>query len=125
MTEQENFEAWLTSGIKGKPFPKNEDGNYLHVNWQIQWMAWQAAIASRAGLEEDNRLLREQNDMLDKELAIREQKPMPIEKAEEIAYRTASRYTHKPDVSFKAYTFLSQTLEDFVRNIERLHGIGD
>lgn len=54
----------------------------------------------------------------------REPQPMPLGKAEELAHRTASRYTHKSDRSFTAYTFLPHTLEDFVRKIEKHHGIG-
>ena len=54
----------------------------------------------------------------------REPQPMPLGKAEELAHRTASRYTHKSDRSFTAYTFLPHTLNDFVRKIEQHHGIG-
>lgn len=85
MTEQEKFEAWLTGGIKGKPFPKNEDGNYLHMNWQIQWMAWQAAIASR--------------------------EPMTENEMKQVISETSALARFK--------------YQDFVRAIERFHGIGD
>jgi hypothetical protein len=59
-----------------------------------------------------------------RQAAIASREPMPLEKAEEFAHRTASRYTHKSDKGFTAYTFLPHTLEDFVRKIERFHGIG-
>lgn len=73
---------------------------YLHTSSTCgDWDAWQAAIASRA--------------------------PMPLEKAEALAHRTASRYTHKSERSFTAYTFLPHTLEDFVLKVERFHETGE
>lgn len=47
MTEQEKFEAWYKSGWSAKPFEKNANNQYVQVHLQIQWLAWQAAIASR------------------------------------------------------------------------------
>lgn len=37
---------------------------------------------------------------------------------ETIAHRTASRYSHRSDPSFIAYTFLPHTLEDFVNKLQ-------
>jgi hypothetical protein len=50
-------------------------------------------------------------------------KPLSDEQYTEIAHRTASRYTHRSDTQFVAYTFLPHTLEDFVRKIEAARGI--
>jgi len=100
MTEQENFEAWVKNPhMLDKSTSPDDCGKYTHP-WTIgAWKGWQEAIASR--------------------------EPMPLEKAEEIAHIRASRYTHKSDKGFTAYTFLPHTLEDFVRKIERFHGIGE
>jgi hypothetical protein len=50
-------------------------------------------------------------------------KPLSDEQYTEIAHGTASRYTHRTDPQFVAYTFLPHTLKDFVRKIEAAHGI--
>jgi hypothetical protein len=96
MTEQEKFEAYANT--QGYSVEKDDQGLYRSVETFCHHCTWQAAIASR--------------------------EPMPLEKAEEIAHRTASRYTHKSDKSFTAYTFLPHTLNDFVRMLEKHHGIG-
>jgi len=38
----------------------------------------------------------------------------------DLAHRIASKYTHRTDPTFTAYTFLPHTLEQFVRSIEDL-----
>jgi hypothetical protein len=45
-------------------------------------------------------------------------KPLSEAQYTEIAHRTASRYTHRTEPQFVAYTFLPHTLDDFVRKIE-------
>jgi hypothetical protein len=49
--------------------------------------------------------------------------PLTVEAYTAIAHRTASKYAHRSDLSFVAYTFLPHTLDDFVRKIEAAHGI--
>ncbi len=99
MTEQDKFEAWLTSGIKGKPFPKNEDGNYLHMNWQIQWLAWQAAIASR--------------------------EPMPADKIDDVLALAISNLKAYSRLASENLTDEDRYEFHVVRAIERFHGIGE
>lgn len=44
--------------------------------------------------------------------------PLPTEQYTQLAHRIASRYSHRSDPQFIAYTFLPHTLEQFVRAIE-------
>jgi hypothetical protein len=99
MTEQEKFEVWLTSGIKGKPFPKNEDGNYLHMHWQIQWLAWQAAIASR--------------------------ETMPADKIDDVFSSALANMRKHSKIATGALTDEDRYEFHVVRAIERFHGIGE
>ena len=95
---------------------------------------WQAAIASREPAKEiDMEALKrgQENaakiwtpEAAEEVLGAADRKPMPLEKAEELAHVTASKYTHRSDPLFTAYTFLPHTLSDFVRKVERFHGIG-
>lgn len=50
--------------------------------------------------------------------------PLTTEKYTELAHRIASKYTHRSDPAFTGYTFLPHTLEQFVRSVEEVHGIG-
>jgi hypothetical protein len=52
--------------------------------------------------------------------------PEPLTKEEytALAHRIASKYAHRSDPQYIAYTFLPHTLEDFVRAIEKAHNIG-
>ncbi len=59
---------------------------------------------------------------LRKELAKPAQsKPLTTDEYTAIARGTASKYSHRSDPTFVAYTFLPDTLEDFVRTIEAAH----
>ena len=50
-------------------------------------------------------------------------KPLTDEEYTALAHRIASKYAHRSDLSYIAYTFLPHTLEQFVRAIEAAHGI--
>ena len=52
-----------------------------------------------------------------------ERKPMTQEKAEELAHRRATTYTHRSAPGYSSYAFVPHTLMDFVRAIEAHHGI--
>ena len=73
--------------------------------------------------------LREQNTMLDANLAELEAQAqrqlLTTEQYTALAHRIASKYSHRSDLTFTAYTFLPHTLEQFARAIELHHGIGD
>lgn len=134
MTEEEKFGAWANgAGYDTANTHDQIQGIWLNPMTKDLWTAWQAAIASRDPAKDiDMEALKQGQENAAKAWAgvdvekflQREPQPMPIEKAEEIAHRTASRYTHKSDKSFTAYTFLPHTLEQFVRLIEKFHGIG-
>lgn len=49
--------------------------------------------------------------------------PLTIEKYTALAHRIASKYAHRSDPAYIAYTFPPHTLEQFVRAIEQAHGI--
>jgi hypothetical protein len=49
--------------------------------------------------------------------------PLTTEKYTELAHRIASKYAHRSDPKHIAYTFLPNTLEQFVRSLEAEHGI--
>jgi hypothetical protein len=51
--------------------------------------------------------------------------PLTTEAYTALAHRIASKYSHRSDLTFTAYTFLPHTLEQFARAIELHHGIGD
>ena len=51
--------------------------------------------------------------------------PLTTEQYTALAHRIASKYSHRSDLTFTAYTFLPHTLEQFVRAIEAAHGIGN
>lgn len=52
-----------------------------------------------------------------------EAKPLTQEQYTALAHRIASKYAHRSDPQYIAYTFLPHTLEQFVRAIEAAHGI--
>lgn len=45
--------------------------------------------------------------------------PVTTEQFTSLAHRIASKYTHRSDPMFVAYTFLPHTLEQFVRALEK------
>lgn len=49
--------------------------------------------------------------------------PLTKEAYTALAHRIASKYAHRSDPQYIAYTFLPHTLDDFVRAIEAAHGI--
>jgi hypothetical protein len=51
--------------------------------------------------------------------------PLTKEAYTALAHRIASKYAHRSDPQYIAYTFLPHTLEDFVRAIENAHNIGE
>lgn len=61
--------------------------------------------------------------MLEAKLAAPEQEPLTAEQYTALAHRIASKYAHRSDPKYIAYTFLPHTLEQFVRVIEAAHGI--
>jgi hypothetical protein len=52
-------------------------------------------------------------------------KPLTTDEYTAIARGTASKYSHRSDPTFVAYTFLPDMLEDFVRTIEAAHNINE
>ena len=53
-----------------------------------------------------------------------QRKPLTPDQFTEIAHRTASKYAHRTDPTFISFTFMPNTLEQFVRAVERAHRIG-
>ncbi len=51
-----------------------------------------------------------------------QRQPLTTDEYTAIAHRTASKYSHRSNPTFVAYTFLPHTLEDFVRTIEAAYG---
>ena len=56
--------------------------------------------------------------------AIASREPMPLEKAEEIAHRTAWDYEHTQGGRPNFYVFDKNTLEQSIRKVEKYHSIG-
>lgn len=54
-----------------------------------------------------------------------ERKPLTQEKAEELAHRRATTYTHRSAPGYSSYAFVPHTLMDFVRDLEDHHRIKD
>ena len=52
-----------------------------------------------------------------------QRQPLTTEQYTALAHRIASKYSHRSDLTFTAYTFLPNTLEQFVRAIESARGI--
>lgn len=134
MIEEEKFGAWANGA--GYDIANTHDQiQRIRLNPMTKdlWTAWQSAIASREPAKDvDIKALKRGQENASKawsgvdveKFLQREPQPMPIEKAEEIANHTASRYKHGLQNGFTAYTFLPHTLEHFVRKIEEFHGIG-
>ena len=62
-------------------------------------------------------------EQMREELQAMERKPMTQEKAEELAHRRATTYTHRSAPGYSSYAFVPHTLMDFVRDLEAHHGI--